>query len=174
MPVYAKMEVSAEWDQTANFDRLKTYAWLPESPERMQDSKINYMLLEPRVTGSADIDLRFRGYKKVDLKDADFLVGYHVVKEEGTEISVINSFYGFEPSYKFWGGGMAGPGLSNPYVERYTRGTLIIDIVDPAANKLIWRGYATAVVDPDAPLEDKTEIIQDATEQILKNFASRV
>ncbi len=171
---YGRIEVSAEWDKSADFYHLKTYAWLPEPPERMQDRKINYLLLEPRVKGSVDIDLRHKGYEKVEGKNADFMIGYHVTKDEETNVAAINGFYGYAPSYDVWGRSIGDPGFSNTYVDRFVRGTLILDIVDPTSGKLIWRGYATAVIDPDSSLEDKTEIIQDATGQILQNFSSRV
>ena len=64
---YAQMEVKVESDESADFDRLKTYAWLPESAERVHDRHIYYMLLEPRVKASADIDLQHKGYKKVEV-----------------------------------------------------------------------------------------------------------
>jgi hypothetical protein len=170
VPGYARVEASAEWDKSADFRRLTTYAWLPEAPERMQDSRINYMLLEPRVKSSADIDLRLKGYQKVDGVVADFMVGYHVTKDEETSLDELNAFYGYAPAYGYWGRGRSGAGLPDNLVERFVRGTLILDIVDVASKKLIWRGYASAVIDPDAPLEDKTEIIQEATEKILENF----
>ena len=80
---YGAMESSAEWDQSVDFSRLKTYAWLPEPSERMHDSRVKYMLIEPRVKSSADIDLRHKGYKKVEAETADFLIGYQVVVDSG-------------------------------------------------------------------------------------------
>jgi Domain of unknown function (DUF4136) len=174
LSAYGEMEVSAEWDQSADFSRLKTYAWLPEPPERMHDSRVKYMLVEPRVKSSADIDLRHKGYKKVDAAIADFMVGYQVVADKEANVTAINGFYGFSPAYDFWGRGMGDPGFGNTYVERFVQGTLILDIVDPASGKLIWRGYASQAIEPDASLEDKTEIIQEATEKILQNFSSHV
>jgi hypothetical protein len=173
MCVYGKMETSAEWDKSADFSRLKTYAWLPEPPERMHDPRIKYMLIEPRVKSSADIDLRHKGYKKAEGESADFMIGYQVVVDKVENVAAINGFYGYSPNYDFWGRGMGDPGFSDTYVDRFSQGTLILDIVDPASGKLIWRGYATQAIDQDASLEDKTEIIQNATEQILQNFSSR-
>jgi hypothetical protein len=173
---FGKIEVSAEWDQTADFRRLKTYAWLPEPAERIQDRQVNYMLLEPRVKSSVDIDLRRKGYEKIEGADAefaDFMVGYHVTKNEETNVAVLNGFYGYRPSYDVWGRSLGDPGFSNTYVDRFVQGTLILDIVETASGKLIWRGYATSAIDPDDAVEDKTEIVQDATGDILENFPSR-
>ncbi len=171
---YGKIHTSAEWDQTADFYSLKTYAWLPDPPERADDTSINYGLADPRIKGSVDIDLRLKGYEKVTEEAADFMVGYQIVREKVAHIAAINGFYGYSPAYDFWGRGMGEPGFSNTYIERFVQGTLILDIVDTALGRLIWRGYATAAVDPKARLEDKTEVIQDATEKILQNFPSRI
>ena len=85
----AAMQVSAEWDQSADFSRLKTYGWLPIPPEQMQDTRVNYLLLDPRVKGSVDIDLRFKGYEKVTEGTPDFLIGYQAVLEDEMDFAVM-------------------------------------------------------------------------------------
>jgi len=172
MLAYAEMEASAEWDQSVDFSRLKTYVWLPEPPERMQNQP-KFMVIEPRVKSSADIDLRHKGYQKAEGDTADFMIGYQVVVAEEANTSMVNSFYGYAPAPDAWGRGMENAGFDSNYVDRFSRGTLILDIVDPVSGNLIWRGHASQVIDPDASLEDKTEIIQDATEKILASFPSR-
>ena len=135
---YGRIEASAEWDKNADFRRLGTYAWLSIPADRMWDGKINYMLLDPRVKGSADIDLQYKGYQKTEPENADFLMGYQVIKEEGLTMRDVNGFYGFEPVFDYWGTGRTVVS-GDTYAERYTRGTLILDVVDKASGKQIGR-----------------------------------
>lgn len=170
----AAINVSAEWDETADFDSLKTYQWLPEPPERLADRKINYLLLSPRVTGSVNIDLKAKGYQEITSGTPDFFVGYHVARKSKIWASTINGFYGYSPNLHVVSKVMGGRGYEGAYVEQYDEGTLIIDIVDAKKGVLIWRGYGSAGVDTKDSLENKTEIIQDATGKILEQFPSQL
>jgi len=48
-------------------------------------------------------------------------------------------------------GGRLGPGF-DPYAPRatqYTQGTVVVDVVDPQNNELLWRGQGVANVSDD-------------------------
>ena len=60
--------------------------------------------------------------------------------------------------------------MAQTYVYQYDEGTLLIDVLNPATMKLLWRGYARAVVDPRASRAKRTERINDTVERMFKEF----
>jgi hypothetical protein len=64
-------------------------------------------------------------------------------------------------------------GFPRQYVDvvQYTQGTVIIDVIDPATHKLLWRGQAVAAVDSD-PAKFAKEL-RKAVDAIVAKFPSR-
>ena len=54
-------------------------------------------------------------------------------------------------------------------IYSYRKGTLIIDLMDPKTNNLVWRGWATAAIDT-ITLEQTEEIINRAVGKIFRGF----
>lgn len=80
---------------------------------------------------------------------ADFLLTYHIATRERLDIRDYGTGY-------YW------PYRRGPMTDvyQYTEGTLIIDMLDAKTEKLIWRGWATRVI-------DKPSIPQQQLEKIL-------
>jgi hypothetical protein len=55
-------------------------------------------------------------------------------------------------------------------VEQYEEGTVIVDVVDPATHRLLWRGQGVARVDPDPNKYVKE--IRKAVDKIVEKFPS--
>jgi hypothetical protein len=53
-------------------------------------------------------------------------------------------------------------------VEQYEQGTVIVDVVDPATHRLLWRGQGVARVDPDPNKYVKE--IRKAVDEIVEKF----
>jgi hypothetical protein len=115
----------------SNLGQYKTYTFLtphyrqgrPESPAE-QEARASL------AQGLADKGLMLAqpGQKP------DFEVAYNVKEQQKWDVEDLGYYWG--------------PGN----VYSYTQGTLIVDFVDPATNKVFWRGTATDVVDnPSSP-----------------------
>jgi hypothetical protein len=52
-------------------------------------------------------------------------------------------------------------------------GTLVVDMYDPAAKKLVWQGRATKTLDPGAKEDKRQKDLDKATEKLLKNFPTK-
>jgi hypothetical protein len=52
-------------------------------------------------------------------------------------------------------------------VRQYDEGTLIIDIIDMAEQKLVWRGIRSGAMSQSPTVEESTENINNAVNQIL-------
>src|SRR5437867_7654972 len=143
------MVVNSYSSGTADFSKLKTYAWM----------------LGPQGTGAApwlgqnpDLDrvvheiideaLAKRGYVKSTTGNPDFLVSYHATLNKKVSVETLDQASGYKSSYLLErGGSRLAPmedreSIGREYVDTFDEGTLIIDLVDPKSNQLIWRGTA--------------------------------
>lgn len=57
--------------------------------------------------------------------------------------------------------------------ETYEEGTIVINVVDPVTDGLIWRGYARARLAEDAPPSVRKKRIDRVVQRILERFPSQ-
>ena len=77
-----------------------------------------------------------RGYKVVDAaQEADLLLSWHLVTQERTDVRTYNSASARYTSC--WS--CPSPHSTNVSVRQFTQGTLIVDLIDPAGNRSVWR-----------------------------------
>jgi hypothetical protein len=102
--------------------------------------------------------LESRGYRYAPDR-ADLDVAYYVAATPRVDIQA-------------WDYGYDARGLPREYIDitHYTEGSVIIDIIDPATHKLLWRGQASTVVDTD-PNKYIKELTR-AVNEIVKKFPS--
>ena len=72
-----------------------------------------------------------------------------------------------------WGAWTAGGLREASWQPVYEEGTLVIDILDPATGKHIWRGYAQAKVDEARSPAEREKRVREAIGLILDRFPSR-
>ncbi len=166
----AARNIAIDYDPEASFENLKTYNWVPGTPVKTGNVKLDSdSLLHGRIKSQIENWLDSHGYKKADVKHADFLVTYYVTVEKKTEILSINDYYGYPGD---WGYGYYGySGVYNRfYAYEYDYGTLIIDIVNSKTRKLMWRGsIGQQVFDRESP-EKKIARIAKAVDAVLRKF----
>jgi hypothetical protein len=163
----ASMSVNYDYDQRVNFATLKTYNWLPTPPK----SEVNQLTIR-NIEFAVGKQLQAKGLGMSE-ENPDFLIAVHVTKQTKVDTEQWGYAYG---SGNFFHGGRYqrfGGGPSDYEFRRgtdtyvYDIGTLIIDFVDPRTKELIWRGTATAEIDPSAP---QTELVNKAVAGVLENF----
>ncbi len=165
-----RVTVTTDHDPGANFGALHTYAWRAGPQQGTGDPRIDSTLLDARVRGAVNRVLASKGYTQDTAGTRpDFLVGYHAVVRQKTSVQTINTWYGYGPG-PGWGGMGGWP---QTYVREYDEGTLLIDIIDPATMKLLWRGSGTAIVVPGLSPEEREKRINSAVDQILADFPPR-
>jgi hypothetical protein len=136
-------DVRTDWDATVSFDAFHAYFWL-EPPELEGASPFaDNSLIRKRIRTAVEAELAERGFHRVEgREEADFLVSYSVVLEERYKVSGISSVNGGFPD-PYVGYGVA---VSTGNVRPYQVSTLIIDLLDPRNDDLVWRGWASGVV----------------------------
>lgn len=120
--------VSTDYDKGADFASFKTYEWAPRKGGEPETQS----LTDQRIRNAVDAELQEKGMTKAaSIESADVLMGYHLTAQN--KVQVYDYGYG-------WGWGR------NIDVSSYTEGTLFVDMIDPEAQQLVWRGIASAAV----------------------------
>ncbi len=163
----------------ARVDAMKSYetwAWAPLDGEmagdiRSNDRLVNEPLLDSRIRASIESTLLEKGFRLVESDEPDFHVGYHLAIDGRMDVTYVNSYYGYG-----WGGywGRYGPSFgmsySTPTYRQYKEGTLVVDVVDGAANEIVWRGVVSGEVHETRDAYERQQAIDRAVDEALKDF----
>ncbi len=137
----SSITTSYDYNPNTDFNSLRTFAWMP-----IRSNQLNQFELE-RVSNAVESGLVEKGYQRA--ANGDFLLKVFAGKGR-----ILGTGYGWS-------------GLDT---RVYEEGTLVIDMVDPMTNNLIWRGSAVKTLEQDPTPERQTENIANAVRAVLKNF----
>jgi hypothetical protein len=158
----AGMTIASEQDPAVGFDTYQTYEWILTRRAPV-DVRVT-AALRAQIKEDVDRHLAEKGYRLVDA-DGDFGVAYHVTIDGETNVQQLNAYYGAA-----WKGDWSHPGT---FSRRYEEGSLIIDALDGASGRLIWRGSATAEVRQRVEIEERSQRVAEAVRKVLERFPSR-
>jgi hypothetical protein len=143
--------VSTDYDSTANFGQYKTFSFMPMA-------KIN-SITAGRIESAITRALQGRGLQKAS-GTGDLQVS--VQARRSHEKVITSTGYG-------WGRGWRG-GMGVTTVQNVPVGTLIVDLVDASANKLVWRGTATDTIDRSSTGREKQEALDSAMAKLFAGY----
>ncbi|HSA91579.1 MAG TPA: DUF4136 domain-containing protein [Terriglobales bacterium] len=147
-------QTSVDYDHKADFSRYKTYAWAQGHP--VQDP-FNHQ----RIVTAIDAQLAAKGWKRIEPgQKPDAIVLYRAAAAERKQANVWGTGYG--PAWRLGGGS------ARVDVDTIQVGQLVVDIMDAASRKLIWRGRASDTLS-DKP-EKNEKKINKAAEKLFKKF----
>jgi hypothetical protein len=149
------ISVNQDYDPGYDFSKLKTFGFIPISPEAGIDQ-----LNANRFGDAIKNELTAKGYTVSE--KADF--GVAILFGKQTKTNITSYGYGYGPYWGRYGG------TTNIDVSQYDEGTLIIDIIDMTKKELVWRGTGTGGLNPNATVEERTANINNAVAQILAQF----
>ena len=172
----ASVHVSTDYDEGYDFARLSTFAWI-DPPLREQaradqapdaDPFTHNTLLDKRVRDEVEAWLTAHGYRAArEGESADFLLRYDLVSRDVTRDSPVFVSGGFGNYGYGWGSGV---GYGYSHSTDYQEGTLILDVIDPATQRIAWRGSGTSDArDPHM----KPERLHKSVTAILERFPPR-
>jgi len=104
--------------------------------------------------------LTARGLKQV-ADGADLNVFDHFIIGKDTQLNT----YG----YGGWGGRWGG-GMHTTQVEQIPTGTVVVDLVDPQTNKMVWRGVAKDELSTTATPEQRQQKADEVARKLFENF----
>jgi hypothetical protein len=168
--VLAFAETKSDYDRDYDFATLRTWDYKPQT--RMPADPVGANPIWDKVI-RRELERRLteKGFPKASMDDATFLVAYYMGTKERYKTRFIN--YGFPARWGRWrwrGWDPAWTGPTDVWTIPYTESTMVLDIVDPESNQLIWRGYDTETLDYNK--SEKT--IAKAVEHLTDRFAHDV
>ena len=137
-----------------NFSKYRTYRWVEVKGQHPDPS------VDAQIKQSIDSQLAAKGLKKRD-DAADLNVDYQ------TAISQQEKWQAYEDWTQTGLMGQRNPKRKLVVIEK---GTLVIDMYDAAAKRLVWTGRAEKTLDPDSGPKDRERNISKATEKMLAFF----
>ena len=163
----ASVRVAHDYDPEADFAAYRTFDFFPGGRELSGNPTLDTPFVDARIRAALERELAAKGYRKVADRTPDFYVNYHLSVQQKISNSTVNVHDGVG-SYGSWGG--VGIGTSSPRIRQYEGGTLVVDFVDGASRKLVWRGTGSGALDRDPTPEETRRGIVAAVREILAQF----
>lgn len=132
-------KINVTYDKNVNFAQFKTYAWAPHGA-------VAHPMAAANIIGAIEDEMKSRGLQKVDMDANPSLVieVYGSVDQDST-------FYSNDPLYNAMGGippfdpsfsGSLWSGYYGNTTVTIHKGQLVVDLIDAASKKLVWRGMS--------------------------------
>ena len=157
-PVAAE-RVHVDFDHTCDFSRYQTYR-LAGPP----NAYVLNQLMQERVIRFVEEALSAKRLRRVET-GGDLLVNFHMNVREEEVFTTFGDPMGFG-----WYSGWAG-GVSTTTTQVIQLGTLIVDVVDPHKNQLIFEGASTAPI--SAKPTHNTKRLAKAVNEIFEKYPPR-
>lgn len=143
--------VNTDFDKGADFARYRTYSYHPGTPAKNQ-------LIDRRIVSAIEDQLKAKGFTRSE-SGGDLVATYHAAVENEVDITTTGgAIYG-----PYWS---AGP--TSTQVRNVPVGTLIVDLLDSAGTRLVWRGQAKESLSSDPARVERT--INDAVARMFQQY----
>ena len=148
------LQVNTDYDATTDFGKYKTFSVKKGTGA---PDNINATRLEQSLSGA----LAARGLKQLP-DGGDLSLYSHFKLGKDTQLNTTG--------YGGWGGWRWGGGMQTTQVEEIPTGTLVVDLVDSATNKAIWRGIAKDQLSTSATPEERSQKANDVAAKLFANY----
>ena len=154
----SSVRVYQDYDKNVNFNQYKTYAYQKSGIDKVEISDLD----KKRILKAIDEQLLAKGFTKSETPD--LLVNIFTKEREQVDVNQFNAGFGYG-----WGFGWNPFGFGlNTSVNRYTEGTLFIDLIDAKKKELVWQGEGEGTLTKDTNRKDK--VIQEFVTKILSQY----
>lgn len=145
-----------------NFSTIKTYKYL-----EFEDKNSIQNIYTDRTETALNNTLKLKGLS-LSADKPDIIIAYHIVteKKEKQRITTSGSLY-FGKRYM---GSSISMGTTHIDNIEYNVGNMVVDFIKPGSRKIIWHGEATAKIDMARTPEERSSMIQEAVNILLKDF----
>ena len=160
-------QVRTDHDPTADFSQYRTWSYY--SPIAMEASGYSTWISE-RIKDNVRKEMDARGYRYVE-SSPDLQVNFQGVVQDKTDVwtmprSDVQWFYNYRrKSYvavPVW--------YDEAVVNNYTEGTLTIDLVDAAKNRMVWTGDAIGRIGSRRTPEERAVDIDQSVAGIFAKY----
>lgn len=155
----------------ANLSALRTFAFMAPIDPNSRAAQLDQSPAGQEVRATLTRNLEDKGYTPAPPNTTpDFLVAYRTHVQQKTQVES----WGYPGPYGWgWGWGYGGWAWGGPdvTVRQYTEGTLVVDFVDPATHRVLWRGTATGVV--DHPQNPNLQKLARAVDKLMDRYPTQ-
>ena len=149
-----------------DFSKFKTYKWV-----KIKGAQEMNQLAEGQLKAAVNAELAKKGLQPTESDTADLYIGYQAGIGTEKQYTSFNSDWGYGPGWgRGWYGGGMGSSMTTGETSTIYIGQIGLDMYDPAAKKLVWRGTASKTLDTKAKPEKQQKNLQKAMAKLLKNF----
>jgi Domain of unknown function (DUF4136) len=161
----SKFTIRTDRAAGADFARYRTFAWFPIADVPPDDQTTGDRALDKRIYEAIERQMEQKGYAPAASTGSDLLLTYRLLRTDGYE----------EPKLPYQAQWHRGAYLDALHAssDTYQRGTLIIDVVDRSSRELVWRGSASARLQPHTSYDATVKRANAAIEQTLASFPAR-
>ncbi|PHR58505.1 MAG: hypothetical protein COA44_03405 [Arcobacter sp.] len=157
----SSLRVNVDYDPEFNLLEQKSFAIVHHNKEG-EDTLFNDRFIE-----ALKKDLKAKAYVEVDEGSASLIFVFHVNVESKVDI---------DTDYQMVGYGRYGYGghmVATTRSYKYTKGTLIVDALNPKDNKIVWRAITTDILKSYDTPQQRTAYIQSVVKETMKDFPSK-
>jgi hypothetical protein len=156
-------KINVVYDKQLNFAQFKTFAWAPQGP-------VAHPMLAANVVGGIEQELKARGLQKVNVNENPGLIiqVYGSIDQDSTLYSndpLYNATGGIPPFDPSFSGSLLTGMYGNTTVTIH-KGQLVVDLIDAANKKLVWRGMSQQ----NLAMHNKNKLIDQINNTITKLF----
>ncbi len=144
------INVQSSYDRSTDFDEYNTFAWYPA--EAASNLRTGYdPEIDRRVKTAVEAELIKKGMLP-DAESPNILIAYDIALGNDHQApDTVSPAFGY--GYSYWYGYRFNYDVSSipdyKTISQYPKGTLVIDLVNPKTNKLVWRGVTQAEIELD-------------------------
>ncbi len=159
-------DVRYNFDKEAQFANFKTYKWVEIKGAEQPPNQI----VNGQIQAAVDTELATKGLTRTESDGADLYIGYQLAVSTEKQYTSFDSGWGYGPGW--YGGGWygGGGGMTTGTTSTIYIGQIALDMYQPAAKKLVWRGTASKTIDTRAKPDKQQKNLQKAMAKLLKNF----
>jgi len=160
------IQVSQDFEQGFDFSGLKTFTW--QSNENNEWGLTNNDLVDRRIRNAIENTLTANQFTRDGSGNPDFLASYDLAVEQRISSSNVSGGVSMGRSTRGRHGSI---GISTgSQISTYDQGTLVIDVVDVASDKLVWRGVSSQALPDLSDPQRLTDRVNETVAAILKQF----
>lgn len=143
---------NVDYKQDYNFMQVKKIALYKNSGQVSGDNPLQLSDIQrDRIDSALSYALGNKSFQMVeDASQADLLLSWHLVTQHKTDVRTYQTptygagmgygGYGRYNRYSAYNCWSCAPTRTEVSVQNYTQGTFIVDLIDPAMQKSVWRG----------------------------------
>jgi hypothetical protein len=168
------MPVRASYDRSVAFAKLHTFCWSAPPAYLSNDPRLKMDVLEPLVREDIQQQLVAKGFQMTDCATADFYVSFRAALRdsiiEGQKDPDEGGYSVAVYEYSSETGGQWFTSSTDTTVNVQRDGSLIIVILDPKSNRVLWNGTVSAHLRSQVTQEQRKQRLQNVVRLILDKF----